>query len=353
MMRAIDRTRDALEENANAHWIIGFSGGKDSTALLKVFASAVRQARKFPNIIDVIYCDTGVENPVLDAYVKTLFTRLTEEFEQTDAPFRMSILKAPLSNRFFVKLIGRGYPPPTNSFRWCTKNLRIRPVAAFIKNAAYGTAIVALGMRRAESQQRDRSLMRGGDDVWQMQIEGGRQYRLLLPIFDLDVYEVWDSVFSLPYPISINPNALAVLYRGASGECPIIKAPHAPPCASGRFGCWTCTVVRKDRSSESLVQAGHRHLLPYLEFRNWLGSIRNDYWRRWPVRRNGTPGLGPFTLKARSEIREKLRHLEKIVGMVLLPEEEDEEIERLWAVDCAVERLAQFRLLSGDSPGST
>jgi DNA sulfur modification protein DndC len=352
-MKAIDRTREALEEHAGAHWIIGFSGGKDSTALLKVFASAARQARKLPAVIDVIYCDTGVENPVLDAYVKALFARLTDEFARTNVPFRTTILKAPLKNRFFVKLIGRGYPPPTNSFRWCTKNLRIRPVAAFIKNAARGRAIVALGIRRAESQQRDRSLMRSGDDVWQMQIEGGRQYRLFLPILDLDVYEVWDTVFALPYPGSIDPNALAVLYRGAAGECPIIKAPHAPPCSSGRFGCWTCTVVRKDRSSESLVEAGHRHLLPYLEFRNWLASVRNDDWRRWPVRRNGTLGLGPFTLRARSEIRDKLRQLESAVGVVLLPREEDEEIERLWAMDCDVERSVEFRLRSGYRSVST
>jgi DNA sulfur modification protein DndC len=173
-----------------------------------------------------------------------------------------------------------------------------------------------------------------------MQIEGGRQYRLFLPILDLDVYEVWDAVFSLPYPGSIDANALAILYRGASGECPIIKAPHAPPCASGRFGCWTCTVVRKDRSSESLVEAGHRHLLPYLEFRNWLASIRNDDWRRWPIRRNGTIGLGPFTLRARFEIRNKLRQLEDVVGLVLLPEAENAEIKRLWVMDYDLERLA-------------
>jgi len=338
-MQEIDETREALEGNADAHWIIGFSGGKDSTAMLKVFASAVREARRLPALIDLIYCDTGVENPVLDAYVKALFARLTDEFARTSAPFRTVILQAPIKDRFFVKLIGRGYPPPTNSFRWCTKNLRIRPVATFIKSAARERAIVALGMRRAESQQRDRSLARGGDGVWQMQIEGGRQYRLFLPILDLDVYEVWDAIFSLPYPSSIDPEALAILYRGAAGECPIIKAPQAPPCASGRFGCWTCTVVRKDLSSESLVGAGHRHLLPYLEFRAWLVSIRNEDWRRWPVRRNGTLGLGPFTLKTRFEIRDKLRELERVVGTTLLSEAESEEIERFWAMDYDVERL--------------
>jgi DNA sulfur modification protein DndC len=339
-MQEIESTRKALEDNAHAHWIIGFSGGKDSTALLKVFGSATREARKLPAKIDVIYCDTGVENPVLDMYVKSLFGRLATEFSQTGVPFRTAILKAPIKDRFFVKLIGRGYPPPTNSFRWCTKNLRIRPVAAFIKRAAHETAIVALGMRRAESQQRDRSLAQSGDDVWQMQIEGGRKYRLFLPILNLDVPDVWDTIFTLPYPSSIDPQALATLYRGAAGECPIIKSPQAPPCASGRFGCWTCTVVRRDRSSESLVEAGHRDLLPYLAFRSWLTSIRNDDWRRWPMRRNGTHSPGPFTLETRLEIRNRLRELKREVGTTLLPEDENEQIEEFWKMDSDAEQFA-------------
>jgi len=336
--QAIDRTREALEENPESHWVIGFSGGKDSTALLKVFVAAAQASRTLPRLIDVIYCDTGVENPVLDTYVKTLLGKLALEFAHASLPFRTTILKAPVANRFFVKLIGRGYPPPTNSFRWCTKNLRIRPVATFIRKAAVGSAVVALGMRRAESQQRDRSLARSGGDVWQMQMEGGRQYRMFLPILDLDVYEVWRAVFELSDPKSIDAKALAVLYRGAAGECPIIRAPQAPPCASGRFGCWTCTVVRKDRSSRSLVDAGHRYLLPYLEFRDWLAEIRNDGDRRWPTRRNGRAGAGPFTLETRVEIFDRLKKLERTVGVELLPKEERDEIGRLWELDVETER---------------
>src|SRR5262245_46962723 len=189
MLHAIRQTRAALEENPACHWIVGFSGGKDSTALLKIVDAAVREANPSPSMIDVIYCDTGVENPVLDRYVKTLFGNLEAEFRRTGSPLRTVILRAPVRDRFFVKIIGRGYPPPTNSFRWCTKNLRIKPVSNYIREAASGNAVVALGMRKAESQQRDRTLMRTGGEVWQMQIEGGRRYRLFLPILDLDVYE--------------------------------------------------------------------------------------------------------------------------------------------------------------------
>lgn len=330
---AILLTKTALEKNASARWIIGFSGGKDSTALLKVFTAAVQDAKTVPSRIDIIYCDTGVENPVLDDYVKGLFSRLGDEFKGQPTPFRLSLLRAPVKNRFFVKLIGRGYPPPTNSFRWCTKNLRIRPVAEFIKRAAVDDAIVALGMRKDESLQRDRTLARYGGGIWQNQNEGGRRYRMFLPILDLDVGDVWEAVFGLPFPESIDAAKLAQLYRGASGECPIVKAPQAAPCASGRFGCWTCTVVRKDRSSRSLIDAGHVTLSPYLAFRDWLASIRNDSWRRWPYRRNGTVGLGPFTLETRLEILRRLKDLEKQVGAVILPRAEQREIMRLWKLD--------------------
>lgn len=334
---AIHSTRTALLENADSRWIVGFSGGKDSTALLKVVVAAAKGLRGGPSKIDIIYCDTGVENPALDAYVKTLLRRIDAEICGTRRRFRTVIVQAPLKDRFFVKLIGRGYPPPTNAFRWCTKNLRINPVSKFIAEAAESDAVVSLGMRRNESRQRDRSLNRLGDGPWQRQIEGKLHYRLFLPLLSFDIEEVWESIFELKEPRAVEAHELAALYRGASGECPIIKSPDAPPCASGRFGCWTCTVVRKDRSSERLIEAGHTDLTPYLEFRNWLVQNRNDPSRRWPKRRNGSEGLGPFNLAARAEILRRLEQLEQFTGRRLLPLEEREEIARLWKEDYGLE----------------
>jgi DNA sulfur modification protein DndC len=330
---AIEATRSALEENASGHWVLGFSGGKDSTALLKIVCAAVRRARRAPTMIDVIYCDTGVENPALDLYAKSLLKRLSDEFLEQQLPLRTVILKAPVKDRFFVKVIGRGYPPPTNSFRWCTKNLRILPVSRFVAAAARGDAVVTLGMRRAESMQRNRTLQRAGGGMWQTQLEGGRKYRVFLPIINLDVSEVWDGVFMLPRPIAVDPASLERLYRGASGECPIIKSPMAPPCASGRFGCWTCTVVRRDKSAEALVASGHANLKPYLDFRNWLADFRNDRTTRWATRRNGRQGPGPFNIRARAEILARVRVVERAAGSPIIDLEEIGEIHRLWSLD--------------------
>ncbi|WP_411815982.1 phosphoadenosine phosphosulfate reductase family protein [Hyphococcus sp. DH-69] len=342
-IQAIAATKTAIEENPSARWIIGFSGGKDSTAVLKIFTSAFRKANPRPNVVDIVYCDTRVENVLLDHYVKALIRKLRKEFKEDELPFRINVLAAHVSDGFFVKLIGRGYPPPTNNFRWCTKNLRIKPVAKFISEAAIEDAIVVLGMRRSESIQRDRSLDKAGGGMWQAQREGRHSYRLFLPIIDLDLGNVWDAVFMLERPRSIDHNKLESIYRGASGECPMIKAPDAPPCASGRFGCWTCTVVRRDRSAEALIEAGEVSLKPYLRFRDWLADVRNDPNMRWPVRRNGVERPGPFTLKARGRILRKLEVLEAKTGKNLLNARERKEIFRLWELDIPIERQLGLR----------
>lgn len=334
---AIEATRIALEENTDANWLIGFSGGKDSTAMLCVIVAALKKCSVMPRSVELIYCDTGVENPVLDRYVKSLCDRLTKEFEHDGLPLQIQILSAPVEQRFFTKLIGRGYPSPTNSFRWCTKNLRINPVAKYIAEKARENAIVALGMRRDESEQRKRSIQKNGDERWQVQREAKSRYRVFLPVLEMTVSDVWDTIYFSDQPNSIDSHALERLYRDASGECPIIKSPQAPPCGSGRFGCWTCTVVRQDKSAKQLIAAGYEELIPFLQFRNWLTEIRNEPDLRWPVRRNGRASMGPFTLAARRMILATLENLERETETSVVGDAERAEIERLWALDVPLE----------------
>jgi len=334
VLDAIDVSIKAFEQHRQKNWVIGFSGGKDSTALLKVLCAAYIKAKTKPQNIAVIYCDTGVENVLLDSYIKRLFGRLKKEFRSLQVPLSFHLLRAPVSDRFFVKIIGRGYPPPTNNFRWCTKNLRIKPVEQFIAKSGIGAeAVVSLGMRMEESEQRKRSLLREGGGYWQKHEAGRKSTQLFLPIMNLSVSDVWDVIYGFPRPKSIRPAELESLYRDASGECPILKSPVSPPCGSGRFGCWTCTVVRKDHSALKMIDAGHNELLPYLEFRNWLSEIRNDPSRRWPERRNGSEGLGPFTLKARKEIYNRVINLQRRVDREILSTAELRAIYELWELD--------------------
>ena len=327
----------ALEENHEANWIIGFSGGKDSSAMLKVLIAAANKAKKCPKSISVVYCDTGVENPLLDHYLKSLFKKLTKEFEDKKLPFCTKILRAPISDRFFVKVIGRGYPTPTNKFRWCTDKLRVRPVDKFIQQAATQDAIVCLGIRKHESQQRDRTLNKFDNKEWQNKNKEKYNYRMYLPILNFSIEDVWDVIFVEGNPKSLNPIELETIYRNASGECPIIKEPTAAPCGTGRFGCWTCTVVRKDKSMTKLIESGHTELEPYLDFRNWIAQFRDEPKNRWKKRRNGVDGLGPLTLAARKEILQRLDELSITVGQDLISKKERAEIHSLWLHDQKIE----------------
>lgn len=333
VLEAIDICAEALLARADCHWVLAFSGGKDSSASLKIFLSALRRSGASPPSITIIYCDTGVENPLLDMYVKRLLQAMAEEFIRNGLPISIRLLKAPVEDRFFVRLIGRGYPPPTNTFRWCTTSLRIRPVSRFIQSRDPTNTILVLGLRRTESRQRDRSLQKSASLYWQKQREGVGDYDLFLPIVNLDVAEVWDAVFGLSEPASLSARELEDLYRDASGECPVIKAPQAPPCATGRFGCWTCTVVRRDRSGEELIRSGFSELLPFFEFRRWLTEIRNDPIRRWPQRRSGAQGMGPLTMATRQEVLSRLTELEYRTGSEILDSEERGLIASLWRLD--------------------
>ncbi|MBO9397196.1 phosphoadenosine phosphosulfate reductase family protein [Shimia sp. R9_2] len=341
ILPAIQRTKRAIEENPDKNWVIAYSGGKDSTATLKVFLAALKKADRKPSGISLIYCDTGVENPVIDSYVKRTLKNIRREAEDAKVPLSVDILSAPVQDRFFAKVVGRGYPTPTNSFRWCTKALRINPVTKYMRSFGSDDTIVVLGSRRDESQQRKRSIQKNGDDYWQKQ--GGSSATIYLPILDFSISDVWDAVFCLGMPTSIDAREIEDIYRDASGECPVLKSPNSPPCGSGRFGCWTCTVVRKDHSATKMVDAGHSELQPFLEFRNWLAEVRNDEKRRWPVRRNGVERPGPFSIAAREEILLGLFHLERTTGTEILAEGELEHIFMLWERDYDIEHELGLR----------
>ena len=202
-----------------------------------------------------------------------------------------------------MKVIGRGYPPPSNKFRWCTDRLRINPVKQVLGSVPNRQSIVLLGIRLGESAERDKAITKHHTgETYYFRHSNNRDSLIFSHIVDYTVEEVWDTLTFNLLPESIDVAPLWTLYKKSSGECPIIRDPKGSPCGKGRFGCWTCTVVRKDRAVQSLVREGHTELLSLLLFRNWLLEIRDRPEYRCKRRRNGAPGMGPFTLSARQEI---------------------------------------------------
>jgi len=269
------------------------------------------------------------------ALVRRTLVGVRAEASSLGIPLFVKVVSPPLEHRYFVKVIGRGYPPPTNKFRWCTDKLRIKPIAKFLEKSTDNSAVVLLGVRRGESTERDRTIAkhRTKHPLYLRQA-GSSKSVIFGPLIDYATEDIWDTLARPGLPNSIDAQKLATLYRRASGECPIIRDPNSSACGQGRFGCWTCTVVRKDRALANLVfDDGFSQLAPLLQFRDWLIRIRDEpeYRCRW--RRNGQRGMGPLTLQARKEILTQLVEAQTRSKYRLIGQTEIAAIKKLWNRD--------------------
>ncbi len=326
-------------------WVLGFSGGKDSTALLQMAYTALKQipAQKRTKHVYVICTDTKIEPPNILGHVDAMLERVANAAICDKLPLTVHKLVAKPKNRFFVKLIGRGYPAPNRFFRWCTDRLKIRPCNDFIKEkiAESGEVVVVLGVRHAEGATRSGSITRH-------QVNGSRfghhstlpNAWIYAPIKHFETDRLWLYLTLSETPWGGNNEKLAQLYKQANGECPLIIDKSMPSCGGSRFGCWTCTVIGSDKSMKGFVENGDAWMNPLLDFRDWLAEMRNEARYRRPKRRDGKEGLGPHTLKARREIFERLIIAEELVrahpngsDIQLIGSDEKQLIEKLWRED--------------------
>ena len=332
-------------------WIVGFSGGKDST----VVAHAVFEAllaippSQRTRLVHIVSNDTMVESPLVMAHLDFVTALIDKAAKSLDLPVTVVRTKPDMDKTFWVLLIGKGYPSPNSQMRWCTDRLKIQPTSTYIKNniSQSGAAIVVLGVRRTESIQRMITVGkyendRGTNLNEHSSIPGAYVFR---PIVELDTDDVWEILGSFTAPWGGTHQKLFQLYRDADGgECPVVMSKEdAPGCGTknSRFGCWTCTVVEKDKSLQGFIDSGLHEYTPLVAFRNWLVDIRNDPARRSALRRNGrltfdTTGKhikGPFTIQARREILAELLRVQQQFGGVLITDEEIDLIHKNWAID--------------------
>jgi DNA sulfur modification protein DndC len=321
--------------SSTSPWYIGFSGGKDSSTILKLTFLALMNLKEAQKTVTVLYCDTGVDIPIFRSLVEKTLTSIDNEAKSYNIPIKTEIAQPITQDRFFAKVIGKGYPPPTNKFRWCTDRLRIKPIDTILKRSnSESSNVVLLGIRKGESLERDKTITKHetGKDYYFRQSSSVSTI-IFAPIINYSTEDVWATIAYNPIPDSIDAIELMALYRHSGSECPIIKEPKGAPCGKGRFGCWTCTVVRKDKAVQSLVEEGYTQLGPLLSFRNWLMQIRDNPIYRAKKRRNGQNGPGPFTLNAREEIFFKLLEAEHLSGYNLLTQEEIIYIKECWTED--------------------
>ena len=135
-----------------------------------------------------------------------------------------------------------------------------------------------------------------------------------------------------PNPWGGDNRPLYKLYASASnGECPIQIDTSTPSCGNSRFGCWTCTVVDRDKASEGLLASGNERMEKLIEFREKLLFFRDPVNGKRDTRRmNGNQGPGPLLISARRELLAKLLALQEEVQLPLISPEELLLIQQMW-----------------------
>ena len=96
-------------------WVIGYSGGKDSTAVTQLVwlaLSELQDEARTHKPVYVITTDTLVENPIVAAWVRSSLKVLRESSKREKLPFQTELLEPEVADSFWVNLIGKGYPAP-------------------------------------------------------------------------------------------------------------------------------------------------------------------------------------------------------------------------------------------------
>lgn len=332
------------------HVAVAWSGGKDSTAMLTLLIHLILAGElPRPERLYVFYADTRQELPPIQASAEAIM-QLLAAFDWIE----VHVVRAPLDKRFMVYMLGRGVPPPNNNtLRWCTRQIKVDPMAAALEVAIRdlpGTALMITGVREGESAQRDgriaMSCSKDGAECgqgWYQQVlpeaKGIRgRVATLAPLLHWRVCIVWDwlKVYA-PQPEfgSWPTGILADAYGGDDAEE-----------INARTGCIACPLASKDTALNNIVaMPAWAHLAP-------LQELKPLYrWLREPSQRKRKAGaerlkdgsiaknpqrMGPLTFKARLTALEKVLDVQQRVnwaadrldrpGVDILNGEEEERI---------------------------
>ena len=358
--KLVDLTARLYLEDDNP-WVVGYSGGKDSSACLQIMwrvLEKIKSENKRIKPLYVITTDTLVENPIVATWVKTSLDLLRDKAKEKSLPIFPNLLTPNIDETFWVNLIGKGYPAPNTKFRWCTERMKIRPSDRFLRklSSESGESVLVIGTRKAESANRSSSITRFEKEAKRENFQ--KHVNLMnivsyLPIKDWSNDDVWLYLLQDPSPWGIDNKDLLSMYQGATdgGECPLVVDTSTPSCGDSRFGCWVCTLVKQDKSMSAMVQNDSEKswMEPLLQLRNEL-TIK-DHDKRDFRRLKGNVQLmgaeddktvpGPYLkssredwlrklLKAQNKIRQNNQLPNELKKIQLITQEELDQIRKIW-----------------------
>lgn len=338
-------------------WLIGYSGGKDSTLLVSLVYEAMKRIKESGSELSkrvyIITSDTMVENPIVKEYMHSSSDSINKAAKNDGLNIQADVIYPDADQTFWSRMIGLGYPTPEPPrFRWCTERLKINPMNKYVNERIKesGEIIVLLGVRKGESLTRMKT-------ITAREIEG----KLLNMHNDIPNAYVYNPITEIPNdlvwefllkgdcksPWGTDMKYLFNLYQGENlseeksvlGE---VDRDKIPVTGNSRFGCWCCTMVKEDKSLQNFINKSNeedaKKLTLLRDFRNKLLEMREDANMRDSKRRNGTVykkadgtfGMGPFTLEARRIILEGLLELENKTGLGLITLQELKVIDKMW-----------------------
>jgi DNA sulfur modification protein DndC len=327
------------------HVAVAWSGGKDSTATLTLIVHMIEAGMlPRPQRLFVFYADTRQELPPIQESAEQIM-RLLRRRDWIE----VHVVRAPLDKRFMVYILGRGVPPPNNNtLRWCTRQIKVEPMATALHDAIAalpGTALMITGVREGESAVRDgrisMSCSKDGAECgqgWYQQVlpeAKGIRGRLatLAPILHWRVCIVWDwlQVYAPQPEFGGWPTKILADAYGGDDAVEV----------NARTGCIGCPLASKDTALEIVIaMPAWAHLAPLLELKPLYRWMREPAQR---LRKSGIERLksgkiaknpqrmGPLTLEARSEALARILDIQRRARVDLINDQEEHRIRELIA----------------------
>ena len=356
-------------------WILGFSGGKDSTCMIQMVWGALEKLPKSKLVkkIYIISSDTLVESPKIVETVTSSLERMEKAAKKSSLPIETNLVRPILDDTFWVCMVGKGYPAPSNTFRWCTNRLKIKSANAFITDrvSEHGEVVMVLGSRKAESSTRAQVMNNHSiKGSYLSHHDTLPQAFIYAPLRDFTTEDVWNYLLqNTKTPWGANNRDLLAMYRDANAaECPLVIDTSTASCGNSRFGCWVCTVVEHDKSMESMIDSGEEWMEPLLELRQMLKDTQDPKKKskfRDLKHRNGHVmfwqdkiAYGPYKFEFCKRILECLLDAQNKVrengpddSITLIHDDEIHEIQRIWRAergDWKNSAYAIYQKMTGD-----